>query len=154
MGNEKIEKIVEKMVIPILNEKDYELVDVEFKKEGGNWYLRIYIDKEGGISLDDCQVVSEKLSSALDAVDPIPYSYFLEVSSPGLDRPLKREKDFVKYKGSVVEVRLFAPYNGKKVYKGELVGMMDNRIAIMQEDGNQIDFERDKVALVRLALEL
>jgi ribosome maturation factor RimP len=142
------------MVIPILNEKDYELVDVEFKKEGGNWYLRIYIDKEGGISLDDCQVVSEKLSSALDEVDPIPYSYFLEVSSPGLDRPLKREKDFVKYKGSVVEVRLFAPYNGKKVYKGELVGMIDNRIVIMQEDGNQIDFERDKVALVRLALEL
>ncbi len=153
MGNEKVEKIVEEMVIPILNEKDYELVDVEFKKEGGNWYLRVYIDKEGGISLDDCQVVSEKLSSALDEVDPIPYGYFLEVSSPGLDRPLKREKDFVKYKGSVVEVRLFAPYNGKKVYKGELVGMIDNRIVIMQEDGNQIDFERDKVALVRLALE-
>ena len=153
MGNKKIEKMVEEMVIPILDQKDYELVDVEFKKEGSNWYLRVYIDKEGGISLNDCQEVSERLSSILDETDPIPYSYFLEVSSPGLDRPLKKERDFVKYRGSEVEVRLFAPLDDKKVFKGELVGLIDNKVVIKLKDGSQLDFERDKVSLVKLAFE-
>ena len=90
------------------------LVDVEFLKEGANWYLRVYIDKPGGIAIDDCQAVSEQLSDKLDEVDPIKQSYILEVSSPGLERPLKKDSDFERFKGEQVEVKLFQPIERKK----------------------------------------
>jgi ribosome maturation factor RimP len=149
MAKKKVEDIVSELALPIISEHGFELVDVEFVKEGSNWYLRIYIDKPSGITIDDCQVVSEELSDKLDSVDPIKQSYFLEVSSPGLDRPLKKESDFVKYKGELVEVRLFKPINGKKVFEGELEGLKDNKIVIKQGETGALEFERENVSLVK-----
>ena len=133
----------------MVKKNSFELVDVEFVKEGPNWYLRIYIDKPGGITIDDCKVVSEEVSDLLDKEDPIPQSYFLEVSSPGLERPLKKDSDFEKFKGELVEVRLFKAINGKKIYAGELIGLIDNKIVISQDSMETIEFEREKVSLVR-----
>ncbi len=143
-----IQQTVTELVSPVVENLNYELVDVEYVKEGANWYLRVYIDKPGGISIDDCQAVSEQVSDLLDKNDPIDQSYYLEVSSPGLDRPLKTEKDFTKYKGELVEVKVFQPIDGKKIFEGELVGLKDNFIVINQ-DGHDVQFERDKVAIVK-----
>lgn len=155
MARKKIEDIVTELVLPIIEKNSFELVDVEFVKEGTNWYLRIYIDKDGGITIDDCQIVSEGLSSSLDKADPIKQKYFLEVSSPGLERPLKKDSDFERFKGHLVEVRTFEPIDGKKVFEGELIGLIDSKIAIKVDAGNKIEnkkvmeFDRNKVALVR-----
>jgi ribosome maturation factor RimP len=143
-----IQQAISDLVAPIADELSYELVDVEFVKEGANWYLRVYIDKPGGITIDDCQAVSERLSDLLDKEDPIEQSYFLEVSSPGLDRPLKTERDFVKYKGEEVEVKLFQPIDGNKIFEGELIGLVDGRVVILQ-DGKELSFEKEKTAIVR-----
>lgn len=143
-----IQQTVTELVSPIVEELNYELVDVEYLKEGANWYLRVYIDKPGGISIDDCQAVSEQVSDLLDKNDPIDQSYYLEVSSPGLDRPLKTERDFIKYNGELVEVKVFQPIDGKKIFEGELVGLKDNFI-IINQDGHDVQFERDKVAIVK-----
>lgn len=143
-----IQQTVTELVSPVVENLNYELVDVEYVKEGANWYLRVYIDKPGGISIDDCQAVSEHVSDLLDKNDPIDQSYYLEVSSPGLDRPLKTEKDFTKYKGELVEVKVFEPIDGKKIFEGELVGLKDNFI-IINQDGHDVQFEREKVAIVK-----
>ncbi|MDQ2086900.1 ribosome maturation factor RimP [Herbivorax sp. ANBcel31] len=152
MSKKKIEEIVTNLAEPIVEKYLYDLVDVEFIKEGSSWYLRIYIDKSGGITIDDCKVVSEEISDLLDREDPIPQSYFLEVSSPGLERPLKKESDFKKFKGELVEVKLFGSINGKKVFVGELIGLIDNKIVINQENGERIEFEKEKVSLVRRSI--
>ncbi len=136
---------------PIVEDLNYELVDVEFVKEGANWYLRIYIDKSGGISIDDCQAVSERVSDILDEKDPIEQSYYLEVSSPGLERPLKTDRDFIKYKGELVEIKVFQPIDGKKIFEGELVGLVDDKIIINQV-GKTLEFEKNKVAIVKRAV--
>ncbi|HHX18793.1 MAG TPA: ribosome maturation factor RimP [Clostridium sp.] len=149
MSKRKIEEIATNLAEPVVKKNSFELVDVEFVKEGPNWYLRIYIDKPGGITIDDCKVVSEEVSDLLDKEDPIPQSYFLEVSSPGLERPLKKDSDFEKFKGELVEVRLFKAINGKKIYAGELIGLIDNKIVISQDSMETIEFEREKVSLVR-----
>ena len=149
MSKRKIEEIATNLAEPVVKKNSFELVDVEFVKEGPNWYLRIYIDKPGGITIDDCKVVSEEVSDLLDKEDPIPHSYFLEVSSPGLERPLKKDSDFEKFKGELVEVRLFKAINGKKIYAGELIGLIDNKIVISQDSMETIEFEREKVSLVR-----
>lgn len=146
-----IQQVITELATPIVEGLNYELVDVEFVKEGANWYLRIYIDKPGGIGIDDCQAVSEKISDILDKEDPIEQSYYLEVSSPGLERPLKTERDFIKYKGELVELKVFQPLDGRKVFEGELVGLIDNKIVINQ-DGNTIEFEKNKVAIVKRAV--
>ena len=146
-----IQQVITEFATPIVEGLNYELVDVEFIKEGASWYLRIYIDKPGGINIDDCQAVSEKISEILDEKDPIEQSYYLEVSSPGLERPLKTERDFIKYKGELVEVKVFQPINGKKIFEGELIGLMEGKIVISQ-NGNNIEFEKDKVAIVKRAI--
>jgi len=146
-----IQQVITELATPIVEGLNYELVDVEFIKEGANWYLRVYIDKPGGISIDDCQAVSEKISEILDKKDPIEQFYYLEVSSPGLERPLKTERDFIKYKGELVEVKVFQPINGKKIFEGELIGLVEDMIVINQ-GGNNIEFEKDKVARVRRAI--
>ena len=102
MAKNRVEKITERLVMPIIQNENFELVDLEYKKEGSNWYLRIYIDKPGGITLDDCQKVSEQLGEELDREDPISENYFLEVSSPGLDRPLMKDSDFIRFAGEFV----------------------------------------------------
>jgi ribosome maturation factor RimP len=149
MAKKNIEETVTELVLPIVLSKSFELVDVEFVKEGTNWYLRIYIDKEGGINIDDCQSVSEDLSQKLDEIDPIKQSYFLEVSSPGLERQLKREKDFEKFKGETVEVKLYQPFEGKKVFEGELIGLVNNVISIKYGTETILNFEKEKVISVR-----
>jgi ribosome maturation factor RimP len=149
----KTEQIVEKMVQPILERQNYELVDIEYKKEGSHWYLRIYIDKEGGITIDDCQAVSEQVSTWLDEKDPIPHSYILEVSSPGLDRILKKPSDFERYKGFKVDVSLYKPIKGKKKYTGELIGLENEQLLIHGEKEEVLSFSRNDVAAVRLAVE-
>jgi len=148
MVKKKIEDIVAEIAGPIVERHSFELVDVEFLKEGTNWYLRIYIDKPGGITIDDCQIVSEEISDILDEKDPIEQSYFLEVSSPGLDRPLKKDSDFEKFKGELVEVKVYKPIDGRKIFEGELVGLIDGKIVIKIDDRN-VEFERAQVALVR-----
>lgn len=152
MTKRRIEDIVTEIVMPIVETLSFELVDVEFLKEGVNWYLRVYIDKHGGITIDDCQSVSEKLSDKLDEVDPIKQSYILEVSSPGLERPLKKDRDYERFKGEEVEVKLFQPVNGKKIFEGELLGLVENQIIIKPADGDEIRFDRNDTAMVRRVL--
>ena len=152
MGQNKVEKLVEEIVKPITDDENIELVDVEFKKEGPIRYLRVFIDKEGGISLDDCQLVNKQISAKLDELDSIEESYFLEVSSPGLDRPLKKESDFIKYEGKIVELKLYKPIEGSKRIEGELIGLFDGKISIKFEDDKVLEIEKEQVALTRLAI--
>lgn len=143
-----VEEIVEKITEPL----GFEIVDVEYVKEAGEYYLRVYLDKEGGISLDDCEQVSRKLSEQLDKEDPISENYFLEVSSPGLDRPLKKEKDFIRYQGRDVEIKLYKAVDGVKQFEGELVGLTEDKNIKIIIDGNEVEFNKKEVALVRLAI--
>lgn len=152
MGQNRVEKLVEEIVKPITDDENIELVDVEFNKEGPSRYLRVFIDKEGGISLDDCQLVSKQISAKLDELDSIEESYFLEVSSPGLDRPLKKESDFIKYEGKIVELKLYKPIEGSKRIEGELIGLFDGKISIKLEDDKVLEIEKEQVALTRLAI--
>ncbi len=116
----QIKSAVESMVKPFLDENGFELVDIEYVKEGSNWFLRVYVDKDGGIDIDDCGRVSEYVSEKLDANDPIPGAYFLEVSSPGAERPLKKPADFVKAVGKHVFVTTYEPVDGLKEFEGLL----------------------------------
>ncbi|SNR88997.1 ribosome maturation factor RimP [Anaerovirgula multivorans] len=152
MGKVKIEKITEELLNPILQNEAFELVDIEFKKEGPHRYLRVYIDKPGGITLDDCQKVSEQLSEKLDELDPIEENYFLEISSPGLDRPLKKDSDFEKFKGENVEIRLYEPIDNQKVFEGELISFEDNIIGLNIANVGLVEIPKEKVALTKLAI--
>jgi ribosome maturation factor RimP len=149
MAKKKIEEIVTGFAAPIVDKNSFELVDVEFIKEGSNYFLRIYIDKPGGITIDDCKIVSEEISDVLDKEDPIVQKYFLEVSSPGLDRPLKKDSDFERFKGEMVEIKVFKPIDDKKVFEGKLLGYNSTMILIEKGNGEKMEFERDKIALVR-----
>lgn len=147
-----IEATIEELVSEITEPLNFEIVDVEYVKEAGEYYLRVFLDKEGGISLNDCEAVSRQLSEVLDVKDPIKDNYFLEVSSPGLDRPLKKDKDFVRYQGRDVEIKLYKPLNGSKQFEGTLVGLTDeNTIKVIIND-EEVEFNRKEVALVRLAI--
>lgn len=148
MTKRRIEDMVAELVRPVVDRLSFELVDVEFLKEGANWYLRVYIDKPGGIAIEDCQAVSEELGDRLDESDPIKQSYILEVSSPGLERPLKRDGDFEKFRGEPVEVKLFQPFNGRKIYEGELQGLEGTAVSI-KSGGETLKFERADVAVIR-----
>ena len=144
----KVEEQVESLMSEILLGTDYELVDVEYVKER-DWYLRVFVDKAGGIDLDDCQNISEQLSAKLDKADIISGAYILEVSSPGIDRILKKDKDFVREAGKVVDVTLYAPLDGKKFFVGELIGR-DEKFLNLKDIA---PLPREKVALVRLHID-
>ncbi|HWR55059.1 MAG TPA: ribosome maturation factor RimP [Negativicutes bacterium] len=148
MAKKKIEPLVEELVADIIKGSDLELVDVEFVKER-DWYLRVFLDKAGGIEIEDCRRVSEALEKKLDALDPIEQSYYLEVSSPGLDRPLKKARDFTRHTGDIVEIHTFTPLNGQKEFIGELRGLREGVITILQ-DNQEVDIPQEKAALVRL----
>ena len=150
---EDIEKRTEELVLPIVEEQGFELVDVEYVKEGGTMYLRAYIDKPGGIAVNDCETVSRALSDLLDKEDYIADSYILEVSSPGLGRPLKKEKDFKRSVGKAVEIRLYRAVDRKKEFEGILTAYDDHSVTIEQEDGTEVSFERAAIALIRLAFD-
>lgn len=148
-----VETKSEELIQPIVDSFGFELVDIEFVKEAGTFYLRAYIDKPGGITIDDCESVSRRFSDVLDEKDFIDESYILEVSSPGLGRPLKKDKDFARCMGEEIEIRLFAPLNGKKEYEGTLTDYSDGVITIVTEKDEAIKIDKADTALVRLALD-
>ncbi len=151
MSTEKIEAVVEKLVTDIIAASDLELVDVEYVKER-DWYLRVFLDKESGIEIDDCQWVSEQLEGKLDETDLIKDHYYLEVSSPGLDRPLKKERDFIRHAGDKVEIKTYEAIDGKKLFTGKLIGLTAGNIEL-EADGQSLSIPQTKVALIRLHIE-
>lgn len=154
MGKKEIyESKVEAFLLPLMEEHHFELVDVEYIKEAGTWYLRAYIDKEGGIAVDDCEVVSRRLGEWLDEKDFIDESYILEVSSPGLGRPLKKEKDFARSIGKDVDVRLYRQRDKQKEFTGALSAYDDSTVTLEMDDGSTMVFERTEIALIRLAFD-
>ena len=148
---EQYEARVEAWLLPVLAEHQFELVDVEYVREVGIWYLRAYIDKENGITVDDCEEVSRALSDLLDEEDFISENYILEVSSPGLDRPLKKEKDFARSIGKDVEVKLFKAINKEKEFVGILKAYDEDTVTLEMEDETEMQFKRSDIARIRLA---
>ena len=137
--------------MPIIEQNNYELVETEFVKEGANYYLRLYIDKEGGFSINDCETVSRYLEQKLEEDDFIDKAYILEVSSPGIDRVLKKDSEYTKYKGRIVDIKLYKPIDKVKEFQGELIGLIEDKIVINQ-DNKEISFDKKDVAICRLAV--
>ncbi|MCI8418536.1 MAG: ribosome maturation factor RimP [Lachnospiraceae bacterium] len=150
---EQYEQKTEALILPIIEKHQFELVDVEYVKEGGTWYLRAYIDKPGGITVDDCEVVNRALSDLLDQEDFVEESYILEVSSPGLGRPLKKEKDFQRSLGEEVEIHTYQAIHGQKSFTGILEAFDKDTVTIELEEGERLKLERAKLALIRLAFD-
>ncbi len=150
MAKKDYESKTEALIMPIIEANNFELVDVEWVREGSNWYLRAYVDKEGGITVDDCEVVSRALSDLLDEHDYISENYILEVSSPGLDRPLKKDKDFARSIGKDVEVKLFKAINKEKEFYGVLKAYDQETVTIELEDESEMQFKRSEIARIRL----
>lgn len=148
----KVEKIVWKAAEPIAESFGCSIYDVEYVKEGQNYFLRVYIDKEGGVSTDDCEAVSRALDPVLDEIDPIESAYFLEISSPGIDRKLSRPEHFEAAIGKQIDVRLFSPVNGSKELTGILRGVSDGIMTVETDDGNIVEIEKQKASVVRLAV--
>ena len=148
----KVTDLVTEIAKPIVEEKGMELWDVEYVREGSEYFLRLYLDKEGGVDIDDCEAVSRAVDPILDEKDPIPGSYHFEVCSAGLERALKRPGDFERFLGSPVTVKLYRPRNGLKELPCVLKGYEDGRVTV--EAGREtITFEKSEVALVRLRVE-
>lgn len=150
---EEYEAKAEALITPIIEANHFELVDVEYVKEGSNWYLRAYIDKDGGITVDDCELVSRAFSDLLDKEDFIEDSYILEVSSPGLGRPLKKDKDFKRNIGNEVELKLYKAVNKVKEDVGILNAFDKDTVTIEHEDGTEAVYERSALALIRLTFD-
>ena len=151
----KVTELVEEMVTPILAELHLELVDVEYVKEGPNWFLRVSIDKESGVDIDECAAVSEKLSEKLDEVDPITENYFLEVSSPGAERPLKKDKDFERAIGKNVFVKTYEPIDNEKAFEGMLTSFDGTSLSVeikIKTRKKTVVIPYEKVAKARLAV--
>ena len=154
MKRKELELKIAELVESVLLGNDIELVDVEFVKEGTEHFLRVYIDKPGGVVIDDCEKVSRLLDGPLDKNEWIQDSYFLEVSSPGLERPLKNEKDFIRNKGKTVDVKLYQPKDGVKQFEGTLVGKENSRISIKMETGHVETFEEKQVAIIKPVIKI
>lgn len=156
MTKKQIESTCEELVLPIIEERGFELVDVEYVKEGSNYYLRVYADKEGGIDINDCVEVSRALNPKLDAYEKeFKEPYILEVSSPGLLRPLKKDKDFARNVGKMVEMKLFKPVDGsdEKEFEAELKSFDEKTITVILEDDSEVVIDRSNLALIRLAFD-
>ncbi len=156
MTKKEIEATCEELVLPIIEEHGFELVDVEYVKEGSSYYLRVYADKEGGITINDCVEVSRALNPKLDAYDKeFKDPYILEVSSPGLLRPLKKDKDFARNIGKMIEIKLFKPLENSKVkeFEAELKEYDEKTITVLTEEDEEAVIERNNLALVRLAFD-
>jgi ribosome maturation factor RimP len=150
---ETYETRTEELITPILDRMNFELVDVEYVKEGGTWYLRAYIDKEGGITVNDCEAVAREMNEILDREDFVEDSYVFEVSSPGLGRPLKKEKDYIRSMGKEVEIRTYRAINREKEFYGILSAYDENTVTIKTEDETEMTFEKSDIALIRLAFD-
>jgi len=151
----KVTEVVEELAAPIFQELGLELVEIEYVKEGKSWFLRVYIDKDTGVDIEDCGLVSERLSEKLDEIDPIPHNYYLEVSSPGAERPLKKEKDFEKAIGKNVVIKTYEPINGEKSFEGTLLEFDGQHLIIevkIKTRKKSVDIPYEKVANARLAV--
>ncbi|MBE5955906.1 MAG: ribosome maturation factor RimP [Lachnospiraceae bacterium] len=151
MKRSDIAVYVEELVMPIIEEGNFELVDVEYVKEGANWYLRVYADKEGGINIDDCVTISRALEAKLDEKDVIEDAYILEVSSPGLGRQLKKDRDYKRSLGEEIEFKLYKARNKQKEFEGILKDFDEHTFTITL-DGEDVVFDRKDVAMMRLAV--
>jgi ribosome maturation factor RimP len=143
----------EQMIAPVLERFGFELVDVEYVKEGSTWYLRAYIDKEGGITVNDCEDVAREMNTLLDEADFIPDSYVFEVSSPGLGRPLKKEKDYIRNLGKQVEIRTYRAIDHSKEFCGTLKAYDVGSVTITTDEGKERIFEKADIALIRQAID-
>lgn len=158
MAKKKITDIIEEISADFLAQNGLELYNSEFVKEGRDWFLRVYIDKtpeaqeEQYVSTDDCEKVSRFLSAELDRLDPIEQNYYLEVSSPGMDRALLKDKDFARFAGEIVDISLYKAVNGQKSFQGRLLGIEDGNIVITDEKENRTEFPREQVAKTKLAV--
>lgn len=151
----KVTEVVEELAAPIIQELGLDLVEIEYVKEGKSWFLRVYIDKDPAVDIDDCGLVSERLSEKLDEVDPIPHNYFLEVSSPGAERPLKKDKDFEKAIGKNVMIKTYEPIDGEKNFEGKLLKFDGQSITIevkVKTRKKTMEIPYEKVANARLAV--
>ncbi|MFC5448380.1 ribosome maturation factor RimP [Paenibacillus aestuarii] len=146
-----IKSVIEDMLKDYIEQNGFELVDIEYVKEGSNWFLRVYADKEGGIDIDDCGRISEYLSAKLDEKDPIADAYFLEVSSPGAERPLKKLQDYHKAVGSHVFVTTYEPIDGSKEFEGKLLSF-DGEELVVEAGKKRSTIPFAKVASARLAI--
>ena len=173
MAKKKMTDLIEEITADFLAENGLELYNSAFAKEGRDWFLRVYIDKLPSaqretaveaaedvqpasstqyVSTDDCEKVSRFLSAELDRLDPIAQNYYLEVSSPGMDRELLREKDFIRFAGEQVDISLYKALDGRKTFEGTLIGMTDGQIVLRQSDGTEFTFPREQVAKTKLAV--
>ena len=151
----KVTEVVEELATPIFQELGLELVEIEYLKEGKSWFLRVYIDKDNGVDIEDCGLVSEKLSEKLDELDPIPHNYFLEVSSPGAERPLKKDKDFQKAIGKNVYIKTYEPIDSEKSFEGKLLAFDGQHLKIeikIKTRKKIMEIPYEKVATARLAI--
>ncbi|GHH96559.1 ribosome maturation factor RimP [Neobacillus kokaensis] len=151
----KVTEVVEGLAAPICQELEIELVEIEYVKEGKSWFLRVYIDKDNGVDIEDCGLVSERLSEKLDEIDPIPHNYFLEVSSPGAERPLKKHKDFERAIGKNVFIKTYEPIDGEKSFEGTLLEFDGQIVKVeikIKTRKKTIDIPYEKVANARLAV--
>ncbi len=153
MAQEETSERVRSIADAIVAEQGMELVDVEYRREARGWVLRLYIDKEGGVTLEDCTRISREVGRSLDVEDFILNPYTLEVSSPGLDRPLKKEKDFLRFRDRLVRIKTVSPMEGRRQFRGRLLGLSGDRIQIEME-GRVIDIPLSNVAKANLELEL
>ncbi|MCC8081150.1 MAG: ribosome maturation factor RimP [Lachnospiraceae bacterium] len=149
---ENYESRTEALLLPLMDEFGFELVDVEYVKEGGSWYLRAYIDKEGGITVNDCEAVARRMNDLLDEEDFIDESYIFEVSSPGLGRPLKKEKDYIRSMGKELEIRTYRAIDRKKEFFGILTAYTEDTVTIASGE-KEITFDKKDIALIRLAFD-
>jgi ribosome maturation factor RimP len=145
---------VREVALKILEFGAMELVHIEMKREPKGLLLRLFIDKEGGVTLDDCARVSRQLSAQMDVEDPIQERYTLEVSSPGLDRPLWSDRDYDRFRGHRIRLSTFGPVGGRRNFLGRLVGLCDGEVRLVLDEGNQIAIPRDQVAKARLEVEI
>jgi ribosome maturation factor RimP len=146
-------KSVKILVTPVIEAAGMELADVEFKKEGKSWYLRIFIDKPTGVTLADCEKVSREIEVLLDVEDMIDRSYTLEISSPGLDRPLKKKEDFLRFQGRLARIKTFSSIKGQKVFSGYLQGMKEDKVLIKTKSDEEIEIPYESIASSKLEVE-
>ncbi|MFS8650503.1 MAG: ribosome maturation factor RimP [Caldibacillus sp.] len=151
----KVTETVEKLALPIVEELGLEIYDIEYVKEGKNWFLRVYIDKESGVGIEECEIVSERLSEKLDEIDPIPHNYYLEVSSPGAERPLKKPEDYKRAIGKKVVLRTYEAIDGQKEFHGVLTGFDGEQVTIeimIKARKKIVTIPFEKIAKARLSV--
>lgn len=152
MSNSSVIGSIEGLVTPIVRKNHIELVEVEYKKEGKNWFLRVFIDKEGGVTIDDCTRVSRQIEDLIEVEEAVPSSYILEVSSPGLNRPLKKEEDFLRFKGKRAHVTTYTPIHQQKSFKGTIQNFRED-VLLLEIDHQHVEIPKSQIAKARLEVE-